>query len=73
MDTFEKDIKKIHQIKIDLLKISKCIDACADKEKSVYQDLAGEYSKALKIVKASIEDAYDVKLCCCPLRENEER
>ncbi|KIU04524.1 hypothetical protein ACFVRW_14330 [Bacillus subtilis] len=69
VDTFEKDIKKIHQIKIDLLKISKCIDACTDEEKSVYQDIAGEYSKALKVVKASIEDAYDVKLCCYPFDE----
>ncbi|MFN2747760.1 MULTISPECIES: hypothetical protein [Bacillus] len=64
---FEQDIGKIHQIKIDLLKITKCLDTCSEKEKSSYQDIAYEYSKALKAVKKSIEEAYGVKLCCCPL------
>ncbi|KRT87135.1 hypothetical protein AB447_209210 [Bacillus glycinifermentans] len=65
---FEQDIRKIHQLKIDLLKIAKCIDTCSDKEKSAYQDIACEYSKALKTLKKSIEEAYGVKLCCCPLQ-----
>ncbi|KAF6509565.1 hypothetical protein TGS27_3016 [Geobacillus stearothermophilus] len=33
-----KKIKKYNQIKIDLLKIVKCIDCCTEDEKELYQN-----------------------------------
>nr|WP_194950050.1 hypothetical protein [Anoxybacillus flavithermus] len=73
VEKIDEKIKKYNQIKIDLLKIVKCIDCCTEDEKELYQNIAIEYSKELKRLKKSIESAYDVKICdyCFYLDEKE--
>lgn len=62
----ESEIKKYNQIKIDLLKIAKCIECCEENyDVEMYQNIALEYSKKLKNVKKSIEKEYKIKLCVC--------
>jgi Iap family predicted aminopeptidase len=66
--TIEKEIKKYNQIKIDLLKISKCIECCEEKkEEEMYQNIALEYSKELRNIKEYIEKEYKITFCnsCC--------
>jgi hypothetical protein len=62
----EKELQKYNQIKTDLLKMAKCIDACTEKsEEEFYQNLCLEYSKELKNIKKTIEESYNVKICSC--------
>lgn len=67
----EMEIRKYSKIKLDLLKISKCIECCElDNEKETYQNIAIEYSKELKRIYSSLEDIYDVKICgCCKIED----
>lgn len=65
MDTIEKEIEKINQIKIDLLKMSQCIEKCAEPQKELYQNICIEYSRELKKIKKSIEAIYNVSICEC--------
>lgn len=65
MGTIEKEIEKINQIKIDLLKMSQCIEKCTEPQKELYQNICLEYSRELKKIKRSIEEIYDVKICEC--------
>ncbi|WP_243292139.1 hypothetical protein [Bacillus sp. FJAT-47783] len=62
----DKQLKKFNQLKIDLLKISQCIDYCSDEgEEEFYRNIALEYSKELKKLKEYIEKNYDIKFCNC--------
>jgi hypothetical protein len=62
----EDKIEKLNRIKIDLLKISQCIEHCSSEdEKDMYQNIAIEYSKEIKKVKSAIEKTYDIKIFCC--------
>ncbi|MGE6377988.1 hypothetical protein [Peribacillus muralis] len=73
-DLIEVDIKKYNQVKISLLKTSKCIECCVQpNEKELYQNIAIEYSKELKLLKNSLEDTYDLKLCSCCFENNQEK
>ncbi|WP_349346926.1 hypothetical protein [Priestia megaterium] len=65
MKKLEKKVTKYNQVKIDLMKISQCIDYCSEDEKEIYQDIALNYSKQLKSIKESIESIYGVELCSC--------
>ncbi len=63
----EEDIKKINKVKLDLLRMSKCIEVCkTNTEKDSYQNICYEYSKQLQTLKETIEKTYDINLCCCP-------
>lgn len=65
MKNIDAEIEKYNQLKIDLLKISKCIECCEEKNKEeMYQNIALEYSKELKHLKKAIEKEYKIKLCC---------
>ncbi|ESU32006.1 hypothetical protein G3A_13580 [Bacillus sp. 17376] len=60
----ENEFQKYNRLKVDLLKISKCIECCEEKEEQAfYQNLAIEYSKELKNLKKSIENEYHIILC----------
>lgn len=60
----EHEFQKYNKLKVDLLKISKCIECCEEeKEQGFYQDLAMEYSKELKNLMKSIENEYHITLC----------
>lgn len=60
------EIRKYNQLKIDLLKISKCVECCGEqKDREFYQNIALEYSKELKNLKKFIETEYEVSLCHC--------
>lgn len=60
----EKEIKKFNQIKMDLLKISKCIEYCTEiNQKEMYQNIAMEYSKELKHLSKYIQNEYQVTFC----------
>lgn len=62
----EKQIKNYNRVKMDLLKISKCIECCeSQSEKEVYQDAAMGLSKELKRIYECLEKAYDIKICGC--------
>ncbi|WP_230932275.1 hypothetical protein [Priestia sp. TSO9] len=65
MKKLEEKVTKYNQVKIDLMKISQCIDCCSEDEKEIYQDIALNYSKQLKSIKESIESVYGVELCSC--------
>ncbi|MBY0065215.1 hypothetical protein H7K08_25745 [Priestia aryabhattai] len=65
MKKIEERVTKYNEIKIDLIKISQCIDCCNDDEKEIYQDIALTYSKQLKSIKESIEKIYNIDLCNC--------
>lgn len=65
MKSIDVEIEKYNQLKIDLLKISKCIECCEEKsQEEMYQNIAIEYSKELKQLKEFIEREYEIKLCC---------
>ena len=60
----EEELKRYTRIKLDLLKMAKCIDACANKsEEEFYQNICIEYSKELRNIKRSIESTYGIKIC----------
>lgn len=62
----ENKISKYNRLKLDLLKISKCIECCeTEPEKETYQNIAIEYSKELKRMHNTLEDIYGVKICGC--------
>ncbi|ONK21377.1 hypothetical protein BLX87_22070 [Bacillus sp. VT-16-64] len=62
----EKELEQYTQLKIDLLKISNCIEYCEKKKyKEIYQNIALEYSKEMKNLKDTIEKEYQVILCKC--------
>lgn len=64
--TIEKEFEKYNQLKIDLLKISKCIQCCDEKrDEERYQNIALEYSKELKNLTNMIEQEYKISLCNC--------
>lgn len=65
----EKEMQKCIKVKLDLLKVSRCIDYCQTaKEKDFYQNIALEYSIELKRIYSFLEDMYDLKICvCCKL------
>lgn len=64
--TIEKELGKYNQLKIDLLKISKCIQCCEEKkDEERYQNIALEYSKELKTLTNIIEQEYNISLCNC--------
>lgn len=64
--TIEKEFGKYNQLKIDLLKISKCIQYCeGKKDEERYQNIALEYSKELKNLTNLIEQEYNISLCNC--------
>ena len=66
MKDIENEIKKYTQLKIDLLKISKCIECCEEKNREdMYQNIALEYSINLKKLKEFIEKEYHISLCRC--------
>lgn len=60
----EKDFKKYNQIKIDLLKVSKCLEFCEDKqeEEEIFRK-ALEHSTELKNTKEFLENEYQIKIC----------
>jgi len=63
----EEDIKKFNKVKLDLLRMSNCIETCkTNKEKDSYQNICIEYSKQLQALEESIEETYGIHLCCCP-------
>ncbi|MBD8591434.1 MULTISPECIES: hypothetical protein [Peribacillus] len=65
MKELESQLEKYNQIKIDLLKVAKCIECCSDNERELYQNISLEYSKELRGIKQSIEDVYGIQLCAC--------
>lgn len=67
----EEKFEAYNKLKIDLLKISKCIECCEESQIELYQDLCIEYSKELKTMKKSIEETYGVELCSCCVTESE--
>lgn len=70
MEVIEKQFEKYNQVKMDLLKMSKCIECCEESRKDLYQNICVEYSKELKEIKKSIEETYGIKICkCCSLEK----
>lgn len=69
METIVEKVKKYNQIKMDMMRIVKCIDCCTEnEEKEFYQNVAISYSKELRRVKGAIEDTYGIQICnCCAL------
>ncbi|MED4286314.1 hypothetical protein P4679_30740 [Priestia megaterium] len=66
MEAIVEKVKKYNQIKMDLMKIAKCIDCCTEvEEKEFYQDVAVSYSKEMKRIKGTIEDTYGIQICNC--------
>ena len=65
MAEIEEKVKVYNQVKIDLMKVFRCIDCCGEEEKEIYQDIALTYSKQLKSIKESIESIYSVEVCGC--------
>jgi hypothetical protein len=65
MENIESNIRRYNELKIDLLKISKCLENCEEYDKEFYQDIAIQYSKKHKEMKKFIEKTYDVKICEC--------
>ncbi|MDQ7723546.1 hypothetical protein P9293_00045 [Bacillus inaquosorum] len=67
----EKNINKYNKVKLDLMRISKCIECCASpKEKETYQNIAIEYTKELKRMNSALENIYGIKICgCCKFEE----
>ncbi|ECO1678061.1 hypothetical protein [Peribacillus frigoritolerans] len=62
----EKELKKYNQLKIDLLKISKCIECCEEQtDEAMFQNIALEYSKEMKNLKEAIEKEYEISFCSC--------
>lgn len=47
--SIEEELEKYNQLKIDLLKMSKCIEDCDISQKELYQNICLEYSKELKM------------------------
>ena len=64
-DCIEKEFSKYNQLKIDLLKVSKCIECCKENEKGFYQEIAFSYSTELKKFKKFIGETYGINLCDC--------
>ncbi|KYD20098.1 hypothetical protein [Saccharococcus caldoxylosilyticus] len=69
----DRDLKAYMQLKIDLLKITECIDYCTEeKDKEYFRMKALHYSKELKKLREYIEEIYGLKLCqCCFFTESE--
>ncbi|EGI2114993.1 hypothetical protein FH832_003060 [Listeria monocytogenes] len=65
MNTIENKFKRYNEIKMDLLKMAKCLDYCDESQKEMYQNICVEYSKELKDMKKSLELLYDVSICRC--------
>lgn len=55
----ESELKKYQQIKIELLRMAKCIECCRESEKEMYQNICFEYSKELRKVKEIIDSVYN--------------
>ncbi|ANB57590.1 hypothetical protein GFC29_1098 [Anoxybacillus sp. B7M1] len=66
-------LKAYMQLKINLLKVAKCIDYCTEeKDKEHYRTEVLHYSKKLKKLKESIEETYGLKICqCCCISDDE--
>ncbi|PEZ06124.1 hypothetical protein CN330_27535 [Priestia megaterium] len=67
MKTIEEKVKIYNKIKIDLIKVSQCLEFCAENDKTFYQDIALNYSNQLKSIKEAIEKTYNVEICECNL------
>jgi hypothetical protein len=69
----ENEFKKYNRIKIELLKMAKCIDACTEKsEEELYQNVCLEFSKELRQIKKSIEETYNIEICgCCDFNKED--
>ncbi|KGT37322.1 MULTISPECIES: hypothetical protein [Heyndrickxia] len=66
--SIEEELEKYNQLKIDLLKMSKCIEDCDISQKELYQNICLEYSKELKNAKNALASKYGIKACqCCNL------
>jgi len=65
MESIDEALSKHTQIKIDLLKISQCIQQCEEPNKKYYQNICLQYSEQLKELTKVIEKKYGVKLYSC--------
>lgn len=64
--------KRYNQLKIDLFKISQCLNCCTKKsEEEFYKDVAIEYSKKLKNLAKLFKQEYGINYCCnCNKKDN---
>ncbi|HZH58980.1 MAG TPA: hypothetical protein VEY70_05320 [Metabacillus sp.] len=70
----DQNIKAYMQLKIELLKLAKCIDDCIEeKDKEHYRMEVLHYSNKLKKLKESIEETYELKICQCCFPSNDEK
>lgn len=60
-----KKFEEYNRVKIELLKMSKCIDSCDESQKDLYQNICVEYSKELNKMKKFFEETYEIKICNC--------
>ena len=70
----DQNIKAYMQLKIELLKLAKCIDDCIEeKDREYYRMEVLHYSNKLKKLKESIEETYGLKICQCCFLSNDEK
>ncbi|MBD8589759.1 hypothetical protein IFT92_18365 [Peribacillus simplex] len=62
-EVIENEFKKYNQFKMDLLKMSQCLECCDESQKELYQNICLEYSKELKKIQTSIERTYGIIVC----------